>query len=54
MKVVLGLLAVGIFFGFLRNLAYHEPWSWVGFALGLLAGLFGLFLYSRLDTPNIS
>jgi hypothetical protein len=52
MKVVLGMIVVGIGLGFLRNIAYHEPWSWEGFVLGMLGGVFGLFLYTRLDPPD--
>jgi hypothetical protein len=51
-KLVLGALAFGVGLGFLLNIAYHEPWSWHGFVFGVLGGLFGLFLYTRLDPPG--
>jgi hypothetical protein len=51
-KVVLGMLVLGICLGFLLNLAYHEPGSWHGFVFGVLGGLFGVFLYSRLNPPD--
>jgi H+/Cl- antiporter ClcA len=50
-KVALGMLAFGIGLGFLLNIAYHEDvWSWSGIVLGFLGGVFGLFLYARLDS----
>jgi len=46
------MLVLGICLGFLLNLAYHEPGSWHGFVFGVLGGLFGVFLYSRLNPPD--
>jgi hypothetical protein len=42
------MLTVGLGGGFALNIAHHEPWAWDGFFFGVLGGLFGVFLYSRL------